>query len=1018
MESAYWLQVAKRHSPAKIVEIKVSVGDELAKNSPVLTYEFKEKYMGEDPESRDNVLLKALHKEVDAEGFIKKREYLRTPYEGKVTGLSCKVGDTVQTGVKLLQITVACSHDAVFNGLCGLCGKDVSGVDNTGMPNSRANIDMFHDSNGLKVSHDMAAELDADNQERLWKQRKLSLIIDLDQTIIHASPSTDSRFESYLIESCRSLMAAEEKASDAEHAAESAPMGLPKDIGTFFLPDSPFKYYIKLRPGLSTFLEQLSKLYEMHIYTMGSRTYADAVANLIDPEGRYFNRRILSRDENGSITRKNLKRLFPIDTSMVVIIDDRGDVWEWSPNLIRVHAYEFFAGVGDINAGFLPPKEEMGSPSSKESKPAQSSDPSQEATPADEQQHALQEPAVNVPDSTGNHPSQPTDAIVQAKRIEKESNGKAPDATPELCPQLTDNDRELYKIQEVLTQLHTSYYDIYDRNFSSRAPRTEDILSQKKRQVLNGVTIVFSAVFPTNRDAPPPQKSELWQWATSFGARCEVDLSPKTTHVVAGNLGTEKIYTARKAGNNQAAAKNSPIVVKMNWLLDSIYRWEHLDETPYLWYPEDKGVVERYRQQLHERNFQTRKRKPEDSDALGGGAGAGGGLDQRDKKTPRRQVSAVDRLRLQADRDASGSGYDSSNTTDIEAELKIQEAGLKEHEEEVDTYVNNIDWDDLERELMDDSESDDVSGGSRPQTPDGSMGGSGVSHSRNGSSADLRHVALKMAAAKRRNGGTASSGGSAADSPDLAMDGADGTFTDSSDVFEESDESAGGSESRSTLLSASEQHRKKRRKRSFDPADHQKAPNKRLSKLAIRDGSVGISTNTDDSDADNGGEYLNDSDLDAGVMSSSRTPGSGGVHSRLASKLGISAGSKSSLNPNDDAKMGAGRRRQQGAVSGDHGATGDSSGDEYFARDDLEVDAPLFAGIEDRQGEFEGEFDDENEFENAAVPLEGDKIKGGGSDGGYTSDSEEEEQWGEDDDSDDENFDDLINDLEEEISSQ
>jgi RNA polymerase II subunit A-like phosphatase len=56
---------------------------------------------------------------------------------------------------------------------------------------------------------------------------------------------------------------------------------------------------------------------------------------------------------------------------MVVIIDDRADVWEWSPNLLKVipckspsssyskeilnlGADDFFIGIGDINSSFLP----------------------------------------------------------------------------------------------------------------------------------------------------------------------------------------------------------------------------------------------------------------------------------------------------------------------------------------------------------------------------------------------------------------------------------------------------------------------------------------------------------------------------------------------------------------------------------------------------------------------------------------------------------------------------------------
>lgn len=94
----------------------------------------------------------------------------------------------------------------------------------------------------------------------------------------------------------------------------------------------------------------------MHVYTMGTRAYAEKVCGVIDPDGKIFGRRILSRDESGSesvdttassrpradipyvqgLTAKSIARLFPVDTSMVVIIDDRADVWEGSRNLVKV----------------------------------------------------------------------------------------------------------------------------------------------------------------------------------------------------------------------------------------------------------------------------------------------------------------------------------------------------------------------------------------------------------------------------------------------------------------------------------------------------------------------------------------------------------------------------------------------------------------------------------------------------------------------------------------------------------
>lgn len=73
------------------------------------------------------------------------------------------------------------------------------------------------------------------------------------------------------------------------------------DIRQFKLPESDsITYYIKLRPGLEEFLKEIEQLYELHIYTMGTRHYAEAVAKEIDPNGSIFKERILSRDESGS----------------------------------------------------------------------------------------------------------------------------------------------------------------------------------------------------------------------------------------------------------------------------------------------------------------------------------------------------------------------------------------------------------------------------------------------------------------------------------------------------------------------------------------------------------------------------------------------------------------------------------------------------------------------------------------------------------------------------------------------
>lgn len=61
-------------------------------------------------------------------------------------------------------------------------------VDYTGFrETSRASISMSHDTANLTVSLEEAARLEKQTTSRLRKERKLSLIVDLDQTIIHAT---------------------------------------------------------------------------------------------------------------------------------------------------------------------------------------------------------------------------------------------------------------------------------------------------------------------------------------------------------------------------------------------------------------------------------------------------------------------------------------------------------------------------------------------------------------------------------------------------------------------------------------------------------------------------------------------------------------------------------------------------------------------------------------------------------------------------------------------------------------
>lgn len=198
-----------------------------------------------------------------------------------------------------------CKHEVYIKGLCGNCGIKLD------EPCS-SSVSMIHSVPELKVTEDYAKEIGKAEQERLIDERKLVLLVDLDQTILHTTHE-DIKVRSPEVHSFR------------------------------LWPGHP-TYHTKLRQDLDTFLDSMSKLYEMHIFTFACKRYAHQISDIIDPEHKYFGSRILSRDESKDQFCKhgNLNNIFPCGDAMVVIIDDRADVWANAPNLVRVRPYFYF----------------------------------------------------------------------------------------------------------------------------------------------------------------------------------------------------------------------------------------------------------------------------------------------------------------------------------------------------------------------------------------------------------------------------------------------------------------------------------------------------------------------------------------------------------------------------------------------------------------------------------------------------------------------------------------------------
>lgn len=495
---------------------------------------------------------------------------------------------------------------------------------------------MVHNNVSLTISQSEATKVEDEAKRRLLAAKKLSLVVDLDQTIIHAT-----------VDPTVAEWQKDEKSPN--HAAV-------KDVRAFQLVDEGpgarnCWYYIKLRPGLQEFLQAVSKLYELHIYTMGTRAYAQNIATIIDPERKIFGDRILSRDESGSLVAKNLQRLFPVDTKMVVIIDDRGDVWNWNENLIRVTPYDFFVGIGDINSSFLPkkpganvhPKSEAMTQSGSdrpsdglvdkdaEDKAAinETDEPSQLPSPSPSSSSNVSALDQLVSMGGGDDPitlqartSQQDETVAAQVQnrplLQKQLKLEAEDAANESSASksvgadspgakihehphklLQDYDHELLHLESALRTVHAEYFEAYGRKLANArggriaelrrgtkrkqsisdhsdlglVPDIKQIMPQLKLRVLDDVVLVFSGVIPLHLDW---QTNDITLWARSFGAKVEREVGKRTTHVVAARNRTAKVRQAIRRGKGKVK------VVSPDWLMDCIARWERLEESSYL----------------------------------------------------------------------------------------------------------------------------------------------------------------------------------------------------------------------------------------------------------------------------------------------------------------------------------------------------------------------------------------------------------------------------------------------------
>ncbi|XP_955502.1 ctd-like phosphatase, putative [Theileria annulata] len=226
-----------------------------------------------------------------------------------------------------------CDHDIIVHGLCTYCSEPIK-------RKLTSSLGFISNNSEVMIRDDLAYQMECNEILNYLNDKKLCLVLDLDNTLLHATsqpPPTDIIIPiiNYNLSNYISNTQANNQSNNvSENISKNVTNNQGNNISngkyiqygideksielqlelensvikTIVYNESETMFtntYFKLRPGIFNFFHQIRDKFTLFLFTTGTKQHAESALQIIDPQLIYFSNRIFSRSHSNILNGVN-----------------------------------------------------------------------------------------------------------------------------------------------------------------------------------------------------------------------------------------------------------------------------------------------------------------------------------------------------------------------------------------------------------------------------------------------------------------------------------------------------------------------------------------------------------------------------------------------------------------------------------------------------------------------------------------------------------------------------------------